>query len=580
MIAADTKADSSRKQFIHYLLLEMATGGDIQDAVALAPTQRNFRMAFIGVTGSGKTSLIDLIGNYAQLGGCRIDRMETYRKVEFEEHSGPMQSKTMTCVSYEMKINGIAMDIIDTPGLQDSKGEEKNRTNVENIISTLKNAKYINCICLVTSGRISRFDVLTQKAIKDVLGILPQEVKRNTIIIYTNVSTQCDLSFCHKKLKDELGFQVKPYMLDNAYCGWTKLNSIVDSDFDCSFDEEAEKTALQHSLGKNFKTLDKLFNDIKLMKSVRTDCFGDLRRVSEQIKFKFKELKALEITKKSLQEKIESLSKSLTGTHENMGTIQSRLDYIRTNVVHTTEYNTLCNEKECLKNCHAPCIYTGLITRNVKECKCIQQDGLCSICGHHYSIHAHHRFKFSEEEIKLRSGLRKNLVEAETEEEKSTTLISEQEYQLQTLKYTEKNIELKSEIAILLAEFQRISSKSTYEDIIDAELKTISAFISSFLPFSKNDLIQYLGLNEYREGLIEIQEMPFGSEMTDIDKHTWALKVLDIDPNVELTSEMIHGAFREESKKYHDVIKEGDETIQKRQLQAKDVLKQHIESVV
>ena len=75
---------------------------------------------------------------------------------------------------------------------------------------------------------------------------------------------------------------------------------------------------------------------------------------------------------------------------------------------------------------------------------------------------------------------------------------------------------------------------------------------------------------------MEIQEMPYGNEMSHTNKHVWALKVLDIDPDTELTSELIHGAFREESRKYIDIIKEGDEAIQKRQVRAKDILELYI----
>ena len=80
------------------------------------------------------------------LDSCDINSLETYRKMEFEDTSEDMESKTNTCVLYEKRIKGVIMDIIDTPGLQDSRGEERRQENIEKIISTLKNNEYINCM--------------------------------------------------------------------------------------------------------------------------------------------------------------------------------------------------------------------------------------------------------------------------------------------------------------------------------------------------------------------------------------------------------------------------------------------------
>ena len=289
-------------------------------------------------------------------------------------------------------------------------------------------------------------------------------------------------------------------MLENAYCGWTKLNnhSDHDPDLDCSYDEEAEKNKLQEMLQENFKRLDIFFTGITSMKRIPTDCFGDLRRASEQIKLKYKKLKALQRTKQSLESKIMLLEAIRTDAQEGVTVMTTRLQYIRTNVVHTEAYNTICDASECFSNCHAPCIYTGMFSKNVKECRCIKKNH-CTSCGHHYTEHHHYQFKFKEEEIEFRSDLQRRLAEARTKEERSVTLLSEQEYQLNDLRYTATQIALKSEIAILLAEFQRISSKSSYEKIIDQQLKRFSKFVDNILSISKKDLMDYLGLAGFRE---------------------------------------------------------------------------------
>ena len=111
------------------------------------------------------------------------------------------------------------LDIIDTPGFADTRGEDQKKENVANIINKVKEELYVNSVCLIISGTQVRLTSIMSEVITAIVSILPPDVLSNIIIVFTKTRDRFSLKFDPKVLKN---FQLSVpkdfiFMLDNPY---------------------------------------------------------------------------------------------------------------------------------------------------------------------------------------------------------------------------------------------------------------------------------------------------------------------------------------------------------------------------
>eukprot|EP00731_Ephydatia_muelleri_P013351 Em0007g661a len=290
-----------------------------------------YHIVFIGASGAGKTSLLNLIGNFGTMneGGC--DRITTdfkrYNDTKLERAlDDPMASKTSSSRSYDMKIGDVTFMITDTPGLGvDSSGIGKEKENVANIVQHLKTVEYVHCICLVINGRTPRGIPEVKYALSEISALLPNVATSNMIMCLTN----CEKIF-QASLKPQIFHEFfknvidpnKTFCIDNPLCimeNAMRLNKI---------DDELED--IKHGFDLANKEFRKLVHSIKEFDPIPTTSFLEVYTAKQAV-----EREVLAITMHQYNH--EELQKKKTA--KNAGKVTFR----RIIMTEDQHYNTLCD---------------------------------------------------------------------------------------------------------------------------------------------------------------------------------------------------------------------------------------------
>ena len=187
---------------------------------------KEYKLLLVGETGSGKTSFLNLICNTAVIQSnfnYKLDSFQDFNDIQLENAaSHPMQSKTSGAKLYKAKLCGLSLGIIDTPGFGDSRGIEQDKENIQKVISCIKEEKYINCVCLVINGRLSRNTADLKYVLTQIASILPREISNNLIVVFTNTANEFDLNFDLDELNTYFGKQIDTdrvvFCIENPYC--------------------------------------------------------------------------------------------------------------------------------------------------------------------------------------------------------------------------------------------------------------------------------------------------------------------------------------------------------------------------
>jgi len=105
----------------------------------------------VGQTGSGKTTFLDLLVNYIQYGD-NINEYIMHSDVKNENINNKNESQTQKSKNYYYDYENIKINIIDTPGLGDTRGFEQDKENIKLIVDKLKETTTIDIILIVANG--------------------------------------------------------------------------------------------------------------------------------------------------------------------------------------------------------------------------------------------------------------------------------------------------------------------------------------------------------------------------------------------------------------------------------------------
>jgi predicted GTPase len=146
----------------------------------------------LGRVGHGKTSFLNYLLN-VENGVKSVKDMESCKKFNVKElenyDGGAMASKTSDCSKYKCKIGEANLTIIDTPGFGDSRGVKLDDESINKICDFVLKEKGINCIVIVQNGREGRFTSSSKYGYSRLMSILPKEISRQIVMVYTNCNT-------------------------------------------------------------------------------------------------------------------------------------------------------------------------------------------------------------------------------------------------------------------------------------------------------------------------------------------------------------------------------------------------------
>ena len=491
-------------------------------------------MLLIGETGSGKTSFLNLICNYARIEklGSTIDKDGLEKLQRFDDpdlenkEAKPMESNTSGAKLYDVAadstdsadstthkadLNKSKFCVIDTPGFGDSRGFDQDKKNVEAIISCIHKEEYINCVCIVINGREARITADLKYVLTEISSILPNPILDKLIFVYTNVASILDMNFIPSVFKTYLGEEVdieQCIYIDNPYSRFKNAIRMVE-------EKDFKKESIVPDLKKSFKDTRQVLNKMCLMmkkyEKVHTLCFIQLYEKKIEIEKSILELLSDYDNQKKLEKKITCAEKELDAAlrkkqlnseFRSMKTTISQASAIDTTPVH----NTLCGADNCQSNCHLQC-RLPMSFDNVevlKNCACVdygkRED--CMECGHHikYHKHAHMKWEQKTETVELiNNEMQQKFEEAASMEDRAKALKEGLEKQRRDSEA--KRQVLSAQLLDKIEEFEKLGSCRNYIKLIESQIGVIELRIGGSTGPEVQDLIR---VKEYLDKKLKV----------------------------------------------------------------------------
>ena len=174
----------------------------------------------LGETGVGKSTFINALANYMRfeslkdmeendpivliptsfLVTTRIIKRINSRITDFneitirfgepdsnEQNNDQGQSVTQQCKSYRISINDqTKLNIIDTPGIGDTRGLSQDQLNIEHISSFIQKFHHLKAVCILLKPNIERLHPSFRLYLFQLFQILHPNIRKNIIFCFTN----------------------------------------------------------------------------------------------------------------------------------------------------------------------------------------------------------------------------------------------------------------------------------------------------------------------------------------------------------------------------------------------------------
>ena len=365
------------------------------------------KILLLGETGAGKSTVINMIANYF-LGGSITNikvviPTKHYNITEraFQKHSesnlhDSTKSQTSQCSHYSFrnKQDGREFTLIDTPGLSDTNGVEKDEENLQLIMEAAEKADGLSALVVVVNGTTPRLTTNMKNVFERLKGTLPDVFFENIILILTNCLPHTK-NFNVKKFKAEVVEPRKIFHMQNSAFS-IDMNSLGDDG-----DEDSE-FYLKQDWNYSMTTIESLITEIKSMKKISTSAFKEMREARNTIMAGLSSLLTDLKTIQDVEEKLDTSQKILS---QFQGDVEKYKDYIRNTTmdviekVATTYHNTVCLDCAHSKAivCHEHCGLNEQTSPNAHHfagCACFGGSDTCRMCECGPDKHYHAREKY------------------------------------------------------------------------------------------------------------------------------------------------------------------------------------------
>ena len=488
---------------------------------------QRYKMLLVGETGSGKTSFIKLLLNIAKQDGKDFVVENITSFLSSQDSRKNWESDTLTSTSYQVAIGDFRLDIIDTPGFADNRGEEQCEANIADIIRKVQEERYINCICVVINGTQSRLTQITNRVITEIVSILPSF--QNTWLLFTNARDQYSVSFDTDVLKeyDLLPPQKYIFAIDNPYARWLKAKHR----------DERFKTKIKTEFYDTNDILKKMFKEIKILQPVPTNKFGKFYLAVQEIEACLVTLQVHHDNKNKVEEKINNIRQYL---ETNEGVLKKmKTTYAKVEVRASERSNVICSARGCYCNCHQNC-ECGFTFLSVRFCKKLWFGCKNPSCRH--SITQHRIGRFYLEKLEADIPLPQNIMSVATTVEKKEDLIELEKPTLTTFEETiaQKTDELEKQVQ----QFQSILSSTYFSTIAKKKIEMLKEEVNNLPAFiNKEKIITIL------DDTVQVLQDPINAPNNDT-KFRWACGLLEIDPDHVSEAEISRG-FQQQLKNFN-----------------------------
>jgi len=103
-----------------------------------------------------------------------------------ENISDTTKSGTQYPRCYKFAVGSIVLNIIDTPGIADTEGIDRDNTNMRNLLDFISNYREINAICVLLKPNNARVDVVFKYCLLQLFSHLNKSAADNILFLFTN----------------------------------------------------------------------------------------------------------------------------------------------------------------------------------------------------------------------------------------------------------------------------------------------------------------------------------------------------------------------------------------------------------
>ena len=348
-------------------------------------------MLIFGETGSGKSTLINTLTNHLRSGSLSelkvsiptmyLRSTEEFSHSEFDLSTNS-KSQTKEPIEYVFNKDGEQICILDTPGLCDTEGLEKDDENLDKIIKSAIAIEKLSGIILVMNGTNSRVNNNIKHVLNKFNGFFPDSIMKNIIVVFTC----CREETCNFKSLDKL--DIKPrkiiYMNNSAF-------SVDPRKYNLNLDQ-----ILQLEWAKSMEQSKNIIDEMKKLSATSTFEFSQMLKIRNSIKSKLHDSKMKIMELQKIQDEY-THAKNLADIHG--ATSEQFKNYTVQKIVpkevffETNYHSTICGK--CSKVCHSQCgldEIPGKTHGGIENCACFcYSDNKCSVCGCDPSTHYHER---------------------------------------------------------------------------------------------------------------------------------------------------------------------------------------------
>ncbi|RGB32832.1 hypothetical protein C1646_762420 [Rhizophagus diaphanus] len=359
-------------------------------------TQQTSKILLLGGTGTGKSTIINMMANYFLGGTLENPKVVIPTKNNSEAKIGDVtKSQTTTCCNYEFKHPGNSFYdfiFIDTPGMSDTNGIEQDYKNIEEIINAAINVDLLTAIVIIASGTEARMTPTIMNTIILLRNNLPDEIVYNNLLLILTKCTKSSACFSEDTFAKEIAKPKQIFYMDNqVFC----------TDPQIWLNDEDEYSFVQHQWNKSFKTFDNLLKMITEMNATSTKAFATMRDLRNKIKSEIATISQTTTNIQQIQDNLEAAYKALQKTGDKRNSFSN---YTRTKTITVTNSvkmsnntkNTVCTTHQrsgiiCHENCGLEFTSSsGTFTfSGCAVCARMVSDGKCAKCGCDTYSHFH-----------------------------------------------------------------------------------------------------------------------------------------------------------------------------------------------
>lgn len=331
------------------------------------PQGTNMKVLVMGQTGSGKSTFLNMAANYLLYGsfGRSAEQQKLLKVIiptkflkvteqgfSHSEYNVKHQGKSQTSepTAYRLGLDDRYITFIDTPGMGDTEGLQRDEKNLEKILNKAAKSGELAGIILFFNGAETRDNTTKEYTFSKLIGAIPDVALKNMIVVLTNVRKDS----CNFPLDKILSLGVSADRI------FYMQNSVLASDPETWKDQDI----LNHLLldwDDSMKTMGKIAQKLSVTSSNINNEFKKMYELRNLVKRKFhdviltfSEMQETQSAIEAFQAKYESENNVAQDfkDYAQKATVTSR-KFVQDNSRH---YSTICSTHNTV--CHDQCSLT------------------------------------------------------------------------------------------------------------------------------------------------------------------------------------------------------------------------------